>query len=287
MTVYLDLLLINNFCADAALLYCAAKTVRGQARLWRIALTALLGAVLGTGYAVFGLYYTLPAAVDILVKYGVMALLPLLAVTCRRKRTYALLSLCFCGYMFAFAGVLTALFSNVSVAAAPTYTVQALPSGVIVGASVLFAALAVRLVRALSARRRMLSLTCDCELTLRGRTVRVKGLVDTGNRLRDGRGRAVAVADRAAVLSLFAEDLFTAHTPCEKISVHTVSGDSQMTCFRAERLRIYCGKTVHILKDVTVAVSPRPLAGEYGLILPPSFTEEEKEDGEREVEHAQ
>lgn len=287
MTVYLDLLLINNFCADAALLYCAAKTVRGQARLWRIALTALLGAVLGTGYAVLGLYCSVPAAVDVLVKYGVMALLPLFAVTCRRKRTYVLLSLCFCGYMFAFAGVLTALFSDFSVAEAPIYTVQALPSGVLVGGCVLFAALAVRLVRALSARRRVLSLTCDCELTLRGRTVRVKGLVDTGNRLRDGRGRAVAVADRAAVLSLFAEDLFAAHTPCEKISVHTVNGSSQMTCFRAERLRIYCGKTAHILKDVAVALSPRPLAGEYGLILPPSFTEEEQDDAEREVEHAQ
>ena len=58
MTVYLDLLFINNFCADAALLYCAVKTLKGEAKLWRIALTALGGALLGTGYSVFCLYFT-------------------------------------------------------------------------------------------------------------------------------------------------------------------------------------------------------------------------------------
>ena len=56
LTVWLDLLFLNNFCADAALLYCAVKTVKGEVRLLRIALTALLGALLGTAYCVFRLY---------------------------------------------------------------------------------------------------------------------------------------------------------------------------------------------------------------------------------------
>ena len=43
MKVYLDLLILDNFCADAALLYCAVRTVKGEAKLWRIALSALLG----------------------------------------------------------------------------------------------------------------------------------------------------------------------------------------------------------------------------------------------------
>ena len=48
----------------------------------------------------------------LLVKYGVAAALPLLAVKCKRRRTYALCSLAFVGYMFALAGLLTALFSE-------------------------------------------------------------------------------------------------------------------------------------------------------------------------------
>ena len=77
MIVYLDLLILDNFCADAALLYCAVRTVKGEVRWLRIALTAALGAALGTGYAVFTLYYTLPAAVGFIVRWGVLFVLPL------------------------------------------------------------------------------------------------------------------------------------------------------------------------------------------------------------------
>ena len=50
MKVYLDLLILDNFCADAALLYCAVRTVKGEAKLWRIALSALLGLVSSEHY---------------------------------------------------------------------------------------------------------------------------------------------------------------------------------------------------------------------------------------------
>ena len=77
MVVYVDILFLDNFCADAALLYCAVRTVRGEVSWLRIALAAALGAALGTGYAVFCLYFTVPAAVDFLVRWGVLLLLPL------------------------------------------------------------------------------------------------------------------------------------------------------------------------------------------------------------------
>ena len=95
MTVYLDLLFIDNFCADAALLYCAVRTVKGEAKFWRIALTALAGAVLGTGYAVFRLYYILPVPLDLFIKYAVAALLPLTAAKFQKKSSYALCSFAF------------------------------------------------------------------------------------------------------------------------------------------------------------------------------------------------
>ena len=41
MVVYLDLLILDNFCADAALLYLAVRTVKGRVRYLRIALVAL------------------------------------------------------------------------------------------------------------------------------------------------------------------------------------------------------------------------------------------------------
>ena len=64
MVVWLDLLIIDNFCADAALLYCAVKTVKGQARPLRILFAALLGTALGVGYTLFRLCFSVPAAGD-------------------------------------------------------------------------------------------------------------------------------------------------------------------------------------------------------------------------------
>ncbi len=278
MTVYLDLLILDNFCADAALLYCAVKTVKGEVRFRRILLAALLGTALGVGYTIFKLYFRVPAAVDLLVKYGVAAALPLLAVKCKRRRTYALCSLAFVGYMFALAGLLTALFSKVrpnESGGALTYTLYGLPSGVLVLACVAFAFGGAKAAGRFIRHGRALAGCCTCKLVLRGQSVETKGFVDTGNRLCDRRGRPVAVAERAVAMALFKETLFTGVTPAEKIAVQTVNGISMMAAFRIDVLEIYCGGRANIIEDVTIAVSPQPLSGEYGLILPPPFAREE------------
>ena len=278
MVVYLDTLILDNFCADAALLYCAVKTVKGEAKLWRIFLTALFGTAIAVGYMVFKLYYTVPAAVDLLVKYGVAAVLPLPAAKFKKKRTYALCSLAFVGYMFALAGMLTALFAKVSPNEGEgelTYTLFRLPSGVLVAGCVLVVVFGIRFAKMLTRHGKTASYICTCRLTLGGSSVTAKAFVDTGNRLRDRHGNPVAVAERSLALSLLADGLFTGKTPCEKLAVETVNGKSELTVFKIDELEIYFKDKSHIVKDVAVAISPRPLAGEYSLILPPAFAKEE------------
>ena len=278
MVVYLDTLILDNFCADAALLYCAVKTVKGEAKLWRIFLTALFGTAIAVGYMVFKLYYTVPAAVDILVKYGVAAVLPLPAAKFKKKRTYALCSLAFVGYMFALAGMLTALFAKVSPNEGEgelTYTLFRLPSGVLVAGCVLVVVFGIRFAKMLTRHGKTAAYICTCRLTLGGSSVTAKAFVGTGNRLRDGHGSPVAVAERSLALSLLADGLFTGKTPCEKLAVETVNGKSELTVFKIDELEIYFKDKSHIVKDVAVAISPRPLAGEYSLILPPAFAKEE------------
>lgn len=278
MVVYLDTLILDNFCADAALLYCAVKTVKGEAKLWRIFLTALFGTAIAVGYMVFKLYYTVPAAVDILVKYGVAAVLPLPAAKFKKKRTYALCSLAFVGYMFALAGMLTALFAKVSPNEGEgelTYTLFRLPSGVLVAGCVLVVVFGIRFAKMLTRHGKTAAYICTCRLTLGGSSVTAKAFVDTGNRLRDRHGNPVAVAERSLALSLLADGLFTGKTPCEKLAVETVNGKSELTVFKIDELEIYFKDKSHIVKDVAVAISPRPLAGEYSLILPPAFAKEE------------
>ena len=276
MVVYVDELFLDNFCADAALLYCAVRTVRGDVSVWRIALAAALGAALGTGYAIFTLYYALPAAVDFLLRWGVLLLLPLPAARYKRAHTCLLCALAFVGYMAAFAGILTALFARGQPSAAGgalAYTVFGIPSGVLVAACVAFAFLAEKLVRSLLARAEIVACTCRCVLRLGGQVVEAEGFVDTGNRLRDRRGRPVAVAERSALSVLLAQAILS-RRETEKIAVRTVNGRSSLPAVRVDVFEIYCGGRVHTIEDVTVALSPRPLAGEYRLILPASLAKE-------------
>ena len=285
MVVYLDTLILDNFCADAALLYCAVKTVKGEAKLWRIFLTALFGTALAVGYTVFKLYYTVPAAVDILIKYGVAAVLPLPAAKFKKKRTYALCSLAFVGYMFALAGMLTALFAQISPNEGEgelTYTLFRLPSGVLVAGCVLVVVFGIRFAKMLTRHGKTAAYIFTCRLTLGGSSAEAKAFIDTGNRLKDRRGNPVAVAERSLALSLLADGLFTGKTPCEKLAVETVNGKSELTVFRIDELEIYFRGKAHIVRDVAVAISPRPLAGEYSLILPPAFAKEEDFEGKGE-----
>ena len=164
MTVYLDLIILDNFAADFALLYLAVKTARGEVKLWRLALTALAGTALAVGYTVFTLYYTLPPAVEIFVKYGVAALLPVFASKYKKKSTLAIAVGAFLAYMFALAGLLTALFSDPQIeegGGALTYTIGGVPSGVLVACTVLFVAAAKKTVAKIAKRKKILSLVVD------------------------------------------------------------------------------------------------------------------------------
>lgn len=274
MIVYIDMLIIDNFCADAALLYCAVKTVKGEARPLRILLCALLGTALGVGYTLFRLYFSVPAAVDVIVKYGVALALSVPAAKFRTKRACALCCLAFVGYMAAFAGILTALFPAEAAAGqgGVVFVSETIPSGVLVAGCVAFSFAAVRLVRLLASRARAGALTFPCVLRLGEREVKAKGFADTGNRLTDGRGQGVVVADPAAALALVRGQ----SPPREEIEAVTVGGKTFLTAFRIDEIRIYYRGGENIIRDVTVAVSPNPLAGEHSLILPSAFTKEEQ-----------
>ena len=75
------------------------------------------------------------------------------------------------------------------------------------------------------------------------------------------------------ILPLFSD--FSDRPDHEKIRVQTVNGKSEFFIFRIDRIQIYFDGKEHTIEDVAVAVSPQPLAGEYEIILPPSFAKEE------------
>lgn len=271
MTVYLDLLILDNFAADYALLYLAVKTARGEVKILRLIFTALAGTALAVGYTVFTLYYTIPKAVALFAKYGVAALLPVFAAKYKKKSTLAIAVGAFIAYMCAFAGLLTALFSEAEInrGAGLTYTVGGIPSGVLVASAVLFVWLAQKTVAKIAKRKKVLSLVVDCALCNRGLEIKARAFLDSGNMLTAPDGSFVAVAERALAVKLMGD--FTGNTEIIRIPVATVNGKSFMTAFKIDKLEIYCDGEKNIIEDVTLGISPDGVQGEYDLILPFDF----------------
>lgn len=277
MTVYLDLIVLDNFTADLALLYLAVKTARGKVKWIRLVLTALFGTALAIGYMVFSFYYTVPKIVDILVKYCVAALLPAMASRYKKKSTLALAVGAFIAYMAALAGLLTALFSDFVInegGGSLTYTVFGIPSGLLVACIALFVAIAQKTAAKIAKRKKILSLVADCVLCYRGNRVRARGFFDSGNLLTAPDGQCVAVAERSLAVSLLGDSLFFGKSEAVRIPVATVNGKSSITAFKIDCLEIYCDGEKNIIEDVMLGISPGGVQGEYDLILPFDFARE-------------
>lgn len=270
MIVYLDLIIIDNFAADYALLYLAVKTVKGKAITWRIALTALLGTALAVAYTIFTLYYIVPKYVEIILKCGVAAALPIIACKTNKKTTLLLCVAAYLAYTFAFAGLLTALFSNPKVNGGTTlsYTINGITTGVLVAMAVFFVWAARIIALRLSKRKKTLSFVVDCSLYYKERKIETRAFLDSGNRLTAPDGSPVLVAERSLALKVIGDSLFTKKTQLITIPVTTVNGKSKISAFKIDKIEIYYDGKTNIIEDVTLAISSENMQGEYNLIVP-------------------
>jgi len=269
MIIYLDLLIIDNFTADFALLYLAVKTVKGKVKTWRLALSSLIGTALAVLYAIFTLYYRLPAVVEILVKYGVLMGLAIIACPSTRKKTIPLCVVAYLAYNFAFAGLLTALFTRVEVQHGQTlaYTVYGVPTGVLVGALVFFVWISKKTVAKISKRKKQLSYIADCEIFYKENKVSARAYMDSGNLLTVN-GTPIFLATKALAIKVLGDYIFIGKTKAIKVDVQTVNGKSEISAFKIDKIEIYYAKEKNIIKDVALAISPLKMQGEYDLIAP-------------------
>ncbi len=102
-------------------------------------------------------------------------------------------------------------------------------------------------------------------LSYNGKTVRAKGIIDTGNRLHDSfTGKPVSVIDRTLALSLMPVEYAAAAMNPSGINLplgmhlivsETVGGKTLMTAFDVDEMRIIMPETEFVLKKASVAVS--------------------------------
>ncbi len=263
MVVYVEYAFLENFLVDFALLYLALLVARCKIGKIRLICAACVGACEAIVFPLF----SLPVALAYLVKLVGGVILVLIAVSGGRAKTYAVASLAFFFFTFAFGGLLTAAYSffDAPYVEGNGYLIEGAPVGLILGGVGVFFIVCAWLVKAGYKFVKLQQKTVDCTLVHGGRQVKWKGLIDSGNLL-SYHGAPVSVLSPVAALALFSgEKAFVG-----SVWVTTVHGTKRLRLLKCERVTI--GKRV--IEGAYFALSDVKLKG-YQMILHTAWLEGE------------
>ena len=283
MTVYVDLYFMINFSMDFLCLFLTAKLLHTKASLYRL----LLAAILGAAYAVTVLFLPFTSWQAMMLDVAACLLVSAVAFFSHREPYRTLLSaLVFVLVSMVIGGIMTALF-NLLNRSGLFDTLRGGGDGISVWMFAILAIIsgAVTLLGGGFFKRRMARRSVEVEITLCEKTVRVRGMCDSGNLLRDPvGGRPCIVADRDALAPILPEGLYfasrtrSAEGVCSLprelqrriilIPTKTAVGDSVLIGIRADKVSLITGKGEHSVDAPIALTDLKDGAGEDRALVP-------------------
>lgn len=235
MVVYLEYAILENFMIDGALLYLSVKCAKARTKWYRLTSAAALGAAEAVVFPLIAL----PVWAQYLTKFLGGLLLPLLAVSGKKFKPYAIAAAVFFFLTFALGGLLTAAYSffGLTFAEGEGYRIGQAPVGIVLGAALLFFCIVLVAAKKFYRYRKLAKNLLSCTLTEGGRDFHWQGYADSGNRL-TFRGKPVCVASPAAVFALFGRSAKAAG----RMTVSTVNGEKDSPVFECESIEIAIGR---------------------------------------------
>ncbi len=249
MIVYVEAVIIDNFCFDFLLGYMTYLFTKQKVRYLPIALSALVGCV-------FALLFPLIRSFGLIVKIPILFFCTLLLTLKRSLRTYLKNTFVYATLTFLLSGVISFLLGGEEGFIGIKW------GGVVGAASVgVFVTLYIaRQVIGLIKERKTASKYATAELINGEKSIKINALYDSGNLLTDENGEGVVVTDLRYIEALGKLSAFG------EMCVHTASGSKVLTLVKIPEIRIYSEEQENILFNVTAALSDLPK--EYALILP-------------------
>ena len=286
-TVYVDVFFLINFSMDFLCYFLVARLFGKPFSLGR----GIVGAILGGLYADLSLFLPVGRVVSLLLDLLCCALM--CAVFFYRKkegRDLPLYVVVYTAVSMALGGFMTALFYLLN--RTPLGEVSASQEGD--GISVwMFALLALvsgaityvsgRFFASKSSERPV-----EVEISYGGKTVRLQGMTDTGNRLRDPiSGRPCAVVDRRAMESVLPREILQASGSMGRealsrlrgahaknvrvIPTHTATGEKMLLAIRPEALRVRRSRGYCTVDALVVLADLGEHTGGSRILLPPQL----------------
>ncbi len=245
MVVYVELAFLENFCIDFLLLLLTAIAMKASPTLWRLLLSAAIGAAFAVLYPLLSLSSLLLNS----LKFAVGALLPL-PVVGRGKWGWGIVF--FLLFTFLFGGALSAIPSVPPWVRFPLFLALAFLSAVLVA----------RLYR----RRARLQYIYDCVAFFGEKRVAVRGFLDSGN-FASNRGIPVCFLAVELLYELVGEQMLfegrEGGQVCDEMQIFTQAGAKKIPLYLGEIEVEGSGEK----KEVYFAPAANRIGREYKIVL--------------------
>ncbi len=283
MTVYADVLIVTNLFVNYALLACTA----GITKLPAGGLRLLLGAAVGSLYGLVIFLPELPKTLEFVLRIAASGFIVSCTFGYRNIHRFLRCFFTFFAVSFAFGGIMLVLWITVA-PVGMVYnngTVYFDISLTVLAVSTVVCFAVISVISYFASHRAPSEQLAQVTVCANGDTVKLNGLIDTGNSLRESFSRyPVCVGDLTEleqILPQSVKDYINGMPPHGgdklRLIVHaTVSGTGIFPAFRPDYIEIKTVKRTVRTDRVYIAVTPKNVAGgEYGMIVNPEILSEE------------
>lgn len=274
MAVYADVLVALNLLVNYFLLLATDKILKTDTKIWRLILSAFVGAV-------SSLYIFLPQMPFVLemgFKIGVCVIMSLMAFVPKRAkhfiRTVGVLFLITCSY----AGVMMAVWHifkpNGMVIYNSVVYFNISPIVLVVSSSIGYIVFMV--LRYVFKSSSQTARICSISIELEGKNMDFRAIIDTGNSIEDVFGESeIIITDKSGIKKLLgSENVFEneqAKLRYRAIPCSTVYGKGMLEGVRCDRATVVSEDKTVIIKNPILAVSNTPLNDGYNAIVNPKI----------------
>ena len=245
MQVYVELALLENFCMDFTLLYCAKLVSKNRGHIFRLFLASVFGACFAVVFPLFGL----PGWLSIIIKILSGLIICAIAGKFQNVKAYIKLTAIFLAFTALLGGALIGIFSLAGIAysADTGYILSSVPIGIpLFGGLVLIIA-----ARKIATKlKKVDKAEVSCTVYHGEKEVHLRGFFDSGNKV-------YYLGQPVCVIPLSEAQKIIDETRIEStVKIHTVAESKKLKVFTADKLEIRKGEKVTIFKGVKIAVTP-------------------------------
>ena len=259
MQVYVELALLENFCMDFTLLFCAKAVAKNRAHILRLVIASVFGACFAVVFPLF----KLPGWLSIIIKILSGLIICLIAGKFQSVKAYIKLTALFTAFTFLLGGALVGIFSlaGISYEADTGYILSSVPIGIPLFGGLILVIIARKIANKLKKADRT---EVSCTVYKGEEKVSLNGFFDSGNKVYY-LGQPVCVIPLEKAQKIIDDKRIES-----TVKIHTVAESKNLKVFTADKLEIRKGEKVKVFKGVKIALSP--LADK--AILHPDYMEE-------------